>query len=70
MYRWKWKYGGLEVRDARWLRTIEEENGRLKRLVVEQALDAWRSRTCWQKPSGAHRPAESRELPAGGVDAF
>jgi len=39
LYRWKRKYGGLEVSDARRLRALEEENRRLKRLVAEQALD-------------------------------
>jgi putative transposase len=39
LYRWKRKYGGLDVNDARRLRTLEEENGRLKRLVADQALD-------------------------------
>jgi len=39
LYRWKRKYGGLEVSDARRLRELEEENRRLKRLVAEQALD-------------------------------
>jgi putative transposase len=39
LYRWKSKYGGLEVNDARRLKTLEDENARLKRLVAEQALD-------------------------------
>jgi putative transposase len=39
LYRWKRKYGGLEVSEARRLRVLEEENARLKRLVAEQALD-------------------------------
>ena len=39
LYRWKRKYGGLEVSDARRRRALEEENSRLKRLVAEQALD-------------------------------
>ena len=39
LYRWKAKYGGLEVNEARRLRAIEEENGRLKRIVAQQALD-------------------------------
>lgn len=39
LYRWKRKYGGLEVSEARRLRELEEENRRLKRLVAEQALD-------------------------------
>lgn len=38
-YRWKAKYGGLEVNEARRLRALEEENGRLKRIVAQQALD-------------------------------
>jgi len=38
-YRWKAKYGGLEVNEARRLRALEEENGRLKKIVAQQALD-------------------------------
>lgn len=38
-YRWKSKYGGLEVSEARRLRELEEENRQLKRLVADQALD-------------------------------
>ena len=38
-YKWRGKYGGLDVCEARRLRQLEEENGRLKRLVAEQALD-------------------------------
>jgi putative transposase len=38
-YRWKSKFGGMEVSDARRLKELEEENRRLKRLVADQALD-------------------------------
>jgi putative transposase len=38
-YRWKAKYGGLEVNEAPRRRALEEENGRLKRIVAQQALD-------------------------------
>jgi len=38
-HRWKAKYAGLEVNEARWLRTLEHENTRLKRLVVDLTLD-------------------------------
>ena len=38
-YRWKAKYGGLEVSDAQRLRALEDENRRLKRLVADLALD-------------------------------
>ena len=38
-YRWKARYGGLQVSDLRRLRQLEEENGRLKCLVAELTLD-------------------------------
>jgi len=38
-YTWRSKYGGLEVSELRRLRQLEEENGRLKGIVAEQALD-------------------------------
>jgi putative transposase len=38
-YKWKGKYGGLEVSEARRLQQLEEENRRLKQMVAEQALD-------------------------------
>jgi putative transposase len=37
--RWRTKYRGLELQDARRLKALEEENRRLKRLVADQALD-------------------------------
>jgi putative transposase len=39
LYRWKAKYGGLEVSEAQRLRQLEEENRKLKQLVADQALD-------------------------------
>ena len=39
LYRWKAKYGGLEVSEAKRLRQIEDENRRLKQMVADQALD-------------------------------
>ena len=38
-YRWRRKYGGLEVDDAKRLRELEDENRRLKRLVADLTLD-------------------------------
>jgi putative transposase len=38
-YRWKAKYAGLEISDAKRLRQLEEENRKLKQLVAERALD-------------------------------
>lgn len=37
-YKWRSKYGGMEVKEARRLRSLEDENGRLKRLVADQAV--------------------------------
>jgi putative transposase len=39
-YKWKQRFGGLEVSDAKRLRLLEEENRKLKKLVADQALDA------------------------------
>ena len=38
-YAWKAKYGGMDVSDARRLKTLEEENARLKKLLAEAMLD-------------------------------
>ena len=38
-YRWKAKYGGLDINEVRRLKALETENSRLKRLVADQALD-------------------------------
>lgn len=38
-YRWKAKYSGMEVSEARRLRALEEENRRLKHLVADLTLD-------------------------------
>jgi putative transposase len=39
IYRWKAKYGGMEVSDAKRLRTLEQENAKLKRLLADSMLD-------------------------------
>ena len=39
IYRWKSKFGGMEVSDATKLRELEQENTRLKRLLAEAELD-------------------------------
>ncbi len=38
-YRWRKKYGGIQVSQAKKLKDLERENARLKRLVADQALD-------------------------------
>ena len=39
VYKWKAKYGGLEVSEARRLKSLEDENRRLKKLLAEAMLD-------------------------------
>jgi putative transposase len=39
LYRWKAKYGGMEVSDAKKLKQLEEENRKLKHVVAELTLD-------------------------------
>jgi putative transposase len=39
IYNWKSKYGGLDVSDARRLRSLQDENARLKKMLAEQMLD-------------------------------
>lgn len=38
-YTWRSKYGGLEVSDAKRLKSLEEENRKLKKLLAESMLD-------------------------------
>lgn len=38
-YRWRKEYGGLKVDQARRLKDLERENGRLKKIVADQQLD-------------------------------
>lgn len=40
LYNWKARFGGMGVSDARKLRALEEENGKLKRLLADAMLDA------------------------------
>ncbi len=37
-YGWKRKYGGMQVNEVRQMRALSEENGRLKRLMADQAV--------------------------------
>ena len=38
-HRWRAKYGGMQISDARRLKALEEENRRLKKLVADLSLD-------------------------------
>jgi putative transposase len=39
LYNWKAKYGGMEASDAKRLRSLEDENRKLKKLLAESMLD-------------------------------
>ena len=39
VYKWKAKYGGMDVSEARKLRALEDENAKLKRLLADAMLD-------------------------------
>jgi putative transposase len=38
-YKWKARYGGLEVSEAKRLKALEDENGKLKRMLADAMLD-------------------------------
>jgi putative transposase len=71
--RWRQKYGGLDRSDATRLKSLEDENARLKRLVAEQALDLQALRDLLRKnaPRAAGAPwrmkmaAATLSAPAG-----
>jgi putative transposase len=56
-YKWKAKYGGLDVSDARRLKTLEEENARLKKLLAEAMLDNAILKDVAEKNGDARREA-------------
>lgn len=39
LYSWKAKFGGMDVSDAKCLKALEDENGKLKRLLADAMLD-------------------------------
>jgi putative transposase len=40
LYNWRAKYGGMDVSDAKRLKTLEDENAKLKKLLADQMLEA------------------------------
>lgn len=48
-YNWKAKFGGMDASDAKRLRALEDENGKLKRLLADAMLDASALRELLQK---------------------
>jgi putative transposase len=55
-YKWRVKYGGMDISEARRLRSLEDENGRLKRLVADQAVQIQILKEVNSKKWQARRP--------------
>ena len=56
--RWKSKFGGMEVSEAKRLRQLEEENGQLKHIVAEPAVDIRALSPRQRKAWGANKKPE------------
>ena len=67
LYNWKAKYGGMDVSDARRLKALEEENGKLKKLLADAMLDASALRELLAKNGRARRHASSSRPSARAV---
>lgn len=56
LYNWRTRYGGLEVSEARRLRSLEEENRKLKKLLAEAHLDISALKDIASGPEGRRQP--------------
>jgi putative transposase len=63
--KWRSKFGGLEVVDAKRLRALEEENGRLKKLLAGMMMDVATLREILERTVFAQIETESRHSQAG-----
>jgi putative transposase len=71
-FRWKSKYGGMDVSEARWVCQLEDENARQKRMVADISLDPQALKELANRSGDAQRSTSSGDLPprdrrAGGV---
>ncbi len=51
-YNWKAKYGGMQISDVKRMKDVEEENGRLKRIVANLTLEIDAIKTVLEKKFG------------------
>ncbi|SIO07591.1 putative transposase [Vannielia litorea] len=61
-YKWRSKYGGMEVSDARRLKALEAENAKLKKMLAEQMLDVATLKEMLERTSEARFEAACRGL--------
>lgn len=66
-FKWKAKYGGMDVSDAHQLKALEEENARLKKLLAEAMLDNAMLKDLTSKNGDARSQAGSRGSPCLGI---
>lgn len=62
LYKWRSKYGGMEVSDAKKLKALEAENAKLKRLLAEQMMDVSTLKEMLGKTFEARCATQSCEL--------
>ena len=67
LYNWKAKYGGLDVSEAKRLRALQDENGKLKPLLADSMLDASALRELLGKNGRARRQARGCRSSEAGV---
>jgi putative transposase len=68
-YKWKSKFGGMEVSEAQRLKQMEDENRRLKLLVAELSLHGEALKAGSEKTAGACRAEDRSSVRLGGVPA-
>lgn len=66
-YKWKAKFGGMDVSDAKRLRSLEEESSRLKKLLADTMLDNAMLKEIASKNGNARREARGRGSPWASV---
>jgi putative transposase len=68
LYKWKAKFGGLEVSEAKRLRALEDENAKLKKLLAEAMLNNAMLKDVaakkWSRPPRGERPSFICGLPS------
>ena len=68
-YRWRRKYGGLEVQDAKRLKALEDENRKLKQLLADQFLDNQALRVMLDAAKNSRAVGRTGACPCGPVRA-
>jgi putative transposase len=63
-YKWKARFGGLDVSDAKRLKALEDENVKLKKLLAEAELDKAMLKEIATKKGDARREARGRRPPS------